>query len=161
MGKQVSFSVEARSAASPSAIYVLLSNGATWPSWSPFRAFELEREGAAGGESKGAIRVLSTGRIRNREELIELRPDQLVSYSSLSGLPIRNHRATVHLEPSAGGTLITWQEKFEAAYPGSAWYLNRALRKFVQACADGLAVRATEAGGSPSTSAGSRPDSSD
>ena len=142
MGKQVRFSVEARSAAGPAAIYALLGDGATWPSWTPFRAFELEREGEAGGESKGAIRVLTTSRIRNREELTELSPERLFSYRSLSGMPVRNHRASVRLAPGADGTLITWDEQFETTIPGSAWYLTRALRKFVQACADGLAARA-------------------
>ena len=145
MGKLVSFSVEARSAASPAAIYALLSDGATWPTWSPFQAFELEREGEAGGESKGAIRVLTSGRIRNREELTELSPDRLFGYSSLSGLPIRDHQASVRLEPVADGALITWQERFETTWPGSAWYLARSLRKFVQACADGLAIHAARA----------------
>ena len=81
MGKQVQFSVETTSAASPAAVYALLGDGATWPSWSPIGAFEL-------------------------------------------------------------GTLITWHEQFETTIPGSSWYLTRALRKFVQACANGLAARA-------------------
>jgi hypothetical protein len=144
MGKQVRFSVEATSAASPSAIYALLGDGATWPDWTPFSAFELEREGEAGGESKGAIRVFTSGRTRNREELVELSPGRLVSYRSLSGLPVRNHLASVQLAPAAGGTLITWDEQFEVTRPGSAWLLTRGLRKFVQACADGLAARAVE-----------------
>jgi hypothetical protein len=154
VGKQVRFSVEARSAASPPAIYALLGDGATWPDWTPFSAFELEREGEAGGESQGAIRVLSSGRIRNREELTELSPDRLFSYRSLSGLPIRNHQASVRLAPAAGGTLITWHEQFEATWPGSAWYLTRGLRKFVQACADGLAARAAEASNPPAAPPG-------
>ena len=108
MGKRVSFSAEARSAANPAAIYALLSDRATWPTWSPFQAFALEREGEAGGESKGAIRVFTSGRIRNREELTELSPDRLFSYSSLSGLPVRDHQASVRLVPVADGTLITF-----------------------------------------------------
>ena len=142
MGKQVRISVEARSAASAPAIYALLSDGTTWPSWTPFRTFELEREGETGGESTGAIRVFTSARVRNREELTELSPDRLLTYRSLSGMPIRNHLASVQLTPTADGTLITWHEQFEATRPGSAWYLTRALRKFVQACADGLAARA-------------------
>ncbi|HEV2536659.1 MAG TPA: SRPBCC family protein, partial [Streptosporangiaceae bacterium] len=104
--------------------------------------FELEREGEAGGESTGAIRVLTSGRIRNREELTELGPDRLIRYRSLSGMPVRNHAATVRLAAAAGGTLITWDEQFEATRPGTAWYLSRALRRFVQSCADGLAAHA-------------------
>jgi uncharacterized protein YndB with AHSA1/START domain len=142
MSSQVQFTVEARSAASPAQVYALLADGATWPRWTPFEAFELEREGEAGGESTGAIRVLTSGRIRNREELTELGPDRLIRYRSLSGMPIRNHAATVRLAPAAGGTLITWDEQFEATRPGTAWYLARALRRFVQSCADGLAAHA-------------------
>src|SRR5512135_3854082 len=83
VSKQVGFSVEARSAASPAAVYALLADGATWPRWTPFDAFELEREGEAGGESAGAIRVFTSRRVRNREELTELSPDRLISYRSL------------------------------------------------------------------------------
>jgi Polyketide cyclase / dehydrase and lipid transport len=154
VGKQVRFSVEARSAASSAAIYALLGDGATWPDWTPFTAFELEREGEAGGESQGAIRVLTSGRIRNREELTELTQDRMFSYRSLSGMPIRNHRASVNLAPAAGGTLITWHEQFEPTWPGSAWYLTRTLRKFVQACADGLATHAAEASNPPAAPPG-------
>jgi hypothetical protein len=50
----------------------------------------------------------------------------------------------VRLAPAAGGTLITWDERFEAAWPGTGWYLGRALRRFVQACADGLAAHAAQ-----------------
>ncbi len=157
MGKQARFSVQARSAASPPAIYALLGDGATWPRWTPFDAFELEREGEEGGESKGAIRVLTSRRTRNREEIIELSPGRLISYRSLSGLPIRNHLATVDLAATAGGTLITWHEQFEATMPGSTWYLTRALRKFVQACADGLAAYAARPDSAGPDSAG--PDS--
>jgi uncharacterized protein YndB with AHSA1/START domain len=144
MGKQVHFTVEARSVASPAAVYALLADGATWPRWTPFDGFELEREGEAGGESAGAIRVFTSRRIRNREEMTELSPGRLISYRSLSGLPIRNHAASVRLAPSADGTLITWDERFEATRPGTGWYISRALRRFVQDCADGLAAHAGE-----------------
>jgi uncharacterized protein YndB with AHSA1/START domain len=142
MSRQVQFTVDARSAASPAEVYALLADGATWPRWTPFDAFELEREGEAGGESTGAIRVFTDGRIRNREEVTELIPDRLTSYRSLSGMPIRNHAASVRLASAAGGTIITWDERFEATRPGTAWYLSRALRRFVQDCADGLAAHA-------------------
>jgi len=157
MGKQVNFLVTATSAASPSAIYALLSDGATWPDWSPIDAFELEKEGGTGGESKGAIRVFTTGRSRSREELLELRPGQLLSYSLLSGLPIRHHRATVSLQPAAEGTVITWQEVFETTRPGSTWLLTRLLRRFVQKCADGLAAHASQVSGEPGKPAADRP----
>jgi hypothetical protein len=142
MAKQVHFSVEARTAATPAAVYALLADGASWPRWTPFVGFELEREGEAGGESTGAIRVFTSRLITNREELTGLAQDRQISYRSLSGMPIRNHAATVRLTPADGGTLITWDEQFEATRPGTGWYLTRALRRFVQKCADGLATQA-------------------
>jgi uncharacterized protein YndB with AHSA1/START domain len=142
VSRQVQFTVEARSAASPAEVYALLADGTTWPRWTPFGTFELEREGEAGGESAGAIRVFTDGRIRSREEVTELIPDWLISYRSLSGMPIRNHAASVRLAPAAGGTIITWDEQFEVTRPGTAWFIARALRRFVQGCADGLAAYA-------------------
>jgi uncharacterized protein YndB with AHSA1/START domain len=144
MSKQVRITVEATSAASPAAVYGLLADGASWPRWTPFDAFELEREGKAGGESTGAIRVFRSRRVTNREELTELSPDRLISYRSLSGMPVRNHAASVRLAATEDGTLITWDEQFEAVWPGTGWYLARALQKFVQDCADGLASHAVE-----------------
>ena len=47
-------SVRAWTPASPAEVYRLLRDGATWPVWSPLDSFELEREGAEGGESLGA-----------------------------------------------------------------------------------------------------------
>ena len=142
MAKQQHFSVEARTTATPAAVYALLADGASWLGWAPFTGFELEREGETGGESTGAIRVFTSRWTTNREELTGLAQDRQFSYRSLSGMPIRNHAATVRLTPAGGGTLITWDEQFEATRPGTGWYLTRALRRFVQKCADGLAAQA-------------------
>lgn len=142
MRQRVTFSVSAWSAAPPGVVYELLCAGATWPRWSPIGSFRLEREGGEGGESLGAIRVFTTGRVRSREELVGFRPGREFSYSALSGLPIRDHRADVELSERDGGTAITWHEDFLAARPGSGWLLEWFLRRFVQRCADGLARHA-------------------
>jgi hypothetical protein len=142
MGKRVTFSVSAWSSAPPGAVYDLLRAGATWPEWSPIGAFRLEREGRDGGESLGAIRVFTTGTVASREELVGLEPRRSFSYSSLSGLPIRAHRADVELSGSDGGTAITWREDFWVKLPGTGWLLERYLRRFVQRCSDGLARHA-------------------
>jgi hypothetical protein len=47
-----------------------------------------------------------------------------------------------HVAPAAGGTRITWNEQFEATRPGTAWFIARALRRFVRDRADGLAAYA-------------------
>lgn len=148
MSKHVTFEVSAWSAAPPQAVYDLLRDGATWPRWSPIGSFRLEREGGAGGESGGggesvgAIRVFKTSLVTSREELVLLEPGRAFSYTALSGMPIHSHRADVKLTERDGGTAITWREDFVVKWFASAWFTGRALRGFVQRCADGLAVHA-------------------
>jgi hypothetical protein len=149
MSRRVTFSVSAWSAAAPAVVYDLLCSGATWPQWSPIGSFRLEREGRDGGESPGAIRVFTTSGVRSREELVGFEPGRSFSYSALSGLPIRDHRADVTLAESDGGTAICWREDFRAKVPGTGWLYERFLRRFVQRCADGLAGRAARLASRP------------
>jgi uncharacterized protein YndB with AHSA1/START domain len=137
-------SVHAWSPATPATVYRLLRAGATWPVWSPIDSFELEREGADGGENLGARRVFRTGSATSREEIVELVPDRRFSYSLLSGLPLHRYRADVDLEPRDGGTAIHWHSTFRAKWPGTGRILRRALGRFIQKCADGLAAYAAE-----------------
>jgi hypothetical protein len=143
MGQQV-IDVRAWSPATPAEVYRLLREGATWPVWSPIDSFELERAGADGGENLGAHRIFRTGRATSREEIVELVADRRFSYSLLSGLPLHSYRADVDLEPRDGGTAIRWHSTFHAKWPGSGGILRRALTKFIQRCADGLAAYAAE-----------------
>lgn len=142
MGRRVTFSVSAWSAAPPPAVYGLLCSGATWPEWSPIGSFRLEREGRDGGESLGAIRVFTTGTVHSREELVGFEPGRSLRYTALSGLPIRDHRADVTLAERDGGTAIDWREDFRVRLPGAGWLQEWFLRRFVQRCADGLASHA-------------------
>jgi hypothetical protein len=138
-------SVKAWTSATPAEVYRLLRDGTTWPLWSPLDSFELEREGADGGESLGARRVFRTGRSTSREEIVELQPDRRFSYALLSGLPLRDYRADVDLAPRDGGTEIHWHSRFHAKYPGTGVLFRTALGKFIRRCANGLAAYATEA----------------
>jgi hypothetical protein len=144
--------VRGRSAAAPSAVYALLRDGATWPSFSPIDRFELERSGESEREGLGAIRVFSTdhavGCTRSREEIVELRPDRRFSYVLLSGLAIRNYRADIDLEPTAdGGTAIRWHSTFTGKTPGTGWFYRRVLTGFIEKMVAGLAAHAGTARG--------------
>ena len=143
MAKQ-EINATAWTAASPAQVYRLLTEGATWPVWSPIGSFELEAEGPDGGESLGAIRAFHTGRTTSREEIVELRPDRRFSYALLSGLPMRGYRADVDLEPKDGGTSIRWHSSFDAKWPGTGGLLRRGLGRFIQRCVDGLAAHAAQ-----------------
>ncbi len=137
-------SKRAWTAATPSAVYALLRDGASWPGWSPLDSFALERPGPGGGESLGAIRVFTTGRTTSREEIVVLEPDRTFGYALLSGLPLREYRALVDLEARDGGTEIHWHSTFRAKFPGTGGLYRRFLGAFIQRCVDGLAAYGTE-----------------
>ena len=146
MAQRVTFEVQAWTRATPAAVYRLLLDGSTWPTWSPIGSFHLEREGRDGGESEGAIRVFKTGTVRTREQLVERRADESFGYVALSGLPIRADRADVELSAHNGGTAIVWREAFDPKIPGAGPALRWFLRRFVQRCADGLAAHSAADG---------------
>jgi uncharacterized protein YndB with AHSA1/START domain len=141
MGEQV-ISERAWAPAPPGAVYALLRSGRTWPEWSPIGGFELEREGAHGGESVGAIREFRTGWARSREEIVELVPERRLSYTVLSGLAIKGYRADVDLRPSDGGTEIHWHSSFRPKVPGFGGIYRRALQKATERFVAGLAAYA-------------------
>jgi hypothetical protein len=133
--------VTAQSAASPDVLYKLLADGSTWPAWSPLGSFTLERPAPDAPEGVGAIRVFRTGRVSTREEIVELVPDRRLSYTLLSGLPLRGYRANVDLSATPDGTRIDWCSRFTAKVPGTGWLYRRVLGRFIQRCANGLAAQ--------------------
>ena len=133
----------ATTTADPAAVYALLRDGSTWPTWAePIDSFELEREGADEREGVGAVRVLRGGRVVGRDEIVELVPDRRFAYKHTSNLPVRDYRGEVDLEPTANGTEIKWVSSFEPKYPGTGWLLRRGLDRFVAKLTNGLAHHA-------------------
>lgn len=142
MTRRIGFTVRAWTPTEREAVFRLVADGTTWPAWSPIGSFRLERQGGAGGESVGAVRVFTTGGVTSREQIVEIKPAESLTYEAISGLPIRNHKAKVTLADHEGGTAITWSEEFDPRFAGSGWLLESFLRRFVQKCADGLATAA-------------------
>jgi uncharacterized protein YndB with AHSA1/START domain len=137
--------VNAKSSASPEAIYSLLIDGATWPCWSPIETFELEHEGDPAPEGVGAIRAFRRGRTTGRDEILELVPARRIRYASLSGVPVRDYVGTVELEPVDDGTIVHWDALFTAKVPGTGVVVERALRRFLERCVTGLAKYSSRA----------------
>ena len=108
----------ATTSADPATVYALLRDGASWPTWSPIDAFELERPGESEREGVGAVRVLRSGRVTGRDTIVELVPDRRLSYTHASSLPVRDYRGDIDLTPVAGGTEIRWATSFEPKIPG-------------------------------------------
>jgi hypothetical protein len=97
--RAIHVSATAQSRAPAATVFALLKDGTTWPSWTMFDAFELERPGKEEPMGLGAIRVFSTALTRSREETVELVPDRRLSYALLSGFPFTGYRADVDLSP--------------------------------------------------------------
>jgi len=142
MGKKLEIDERAWTAADPDTVFGLVAKGDTWPVWSPIDSFELQQEGEGEPEGLNAVRVFRTGRTTSIERLVELRPGRRLSYSLLEGLPLRDYRADVDLEPADGGTNIRWHSTFEPKHRGTGWIYRFALAKFIRRCVNGLATHA-------------------
>lgn len=128
--------------ADPAAVWRLLGDSSTWPSWTPIESVDLERPGGADG--LGEVRAFQTGRVRVREEIVERQTDRRLSYKLLSGLAVRDYRADVDLTPGPGGTDIRWHTSFTAKVPGFGWLYRKALAKATQRFVDGLAKHSAD-----------------
>ena len=133
----------ATTTADPATVYALLRDGATWPVWGPLDSFELERPGEDEAEGLGAVRIFRSGRVTGRDTIAELVQDRRFSYTHVSNLPMKNHRADVDLTPAGDGTEIRWVSAFDPKFPGTGALLRRGLDGFVAKLADGLAGHAS------------------
>jgi hypothetical protein len=135
----------ARTEAPASTVFALLKHGATWPHWTMFSTFQLERPGRDEPFGVGAVRVFKTSVSKAREEIVELVPGRRLSYVLLSGFPVRNYRACVDLEPAAdGATTIVWRTSFDAKYWGTGWFWRWFFGRVIQRCAKDLASGARD-----------------
>jgi len=145
----------ATTSASPAAVYALLADGSTWPSWSPIGSSELLEPGDGTPEGLGAVRLFTTGRHKSRERVVVCEPGARFSYVLEKGLPLRDYRAVITLTPAddGSGTSIAWRSTFRAKVPGTGWVYRRALDQFIGQTVDGLAQAATRDHAAPGTTA--------
>ena len=138
--------IEVLTRAAPAAVYGLLTDGSTWPRWSPIESVEIEQPGEPPPEGVGAIRVQRRGRTTGRDQIRELVPNRRFAYVSLSGLPVRDYAGEVDLALTpGGGTTIRWRASFEPRYPGTGWLVEHGIRRFLDQCVHGLAAEAITA----------------
>ena len=125
-------------------VYALLRDGASWPRWAGIDSFQREPAGDGEPEGVGSIRVFRKGKITGRDRVAELIPDRRFSYLHLSGLPVRDYRGDVDLEPTADGTRIRWRISFRPKVPGTGWLLRWGIARFARQSARGLAADAED-----------------
>ena len=131
----------AHSAAPPAKVFALLGDASTWPNWSQFTHFRLERPGKGSPQGVGAIRELKTRISKVHEEITGFEPERRVSYRLLSGMPLRNYEAETLLTPRDGGTDIMWRSHFEPER--FAFFWRWLMRRVIAGIAEDLA-RAAE-----------------
>jgi uncharacterized protein YndB with AHSA1/START domain len=133
--------VSGRSSAPPERVWALLADARTWHRWAPFDDSTVEE-----GDGLGEVRRFRTGRRTTRERVTGFEPSRRLEYELLSGIPIRDYRAEVTLAPDGDGTTIRWHSRFDTKLPGTGPLFRRALGRFIEKTAEGLAREAESSG---------------
>jgi uncharacterized protein YndB with AHSA1/START domain len=123
-------------AAPPEAVWALLDDSASWPSWTPID--EHHPVGPAGPDGTGEERRFRNGRVTVHERIIEREPGRRLVYTLLGGLALRDYRAEITLAPRGAGTDLRWHTTFRPKVPGTGRLYRRALAAATRAFVDGL-----------------------
>jgi carbon monoxide dehydrogenase subunit G len=137
---------EAYAAAPPEAVWRLLADPLTWPSFSPVGKAVIERPGTTEPTGLGMIRRLQTGPLRMREEVVASDAPRHHAYILLSGMNLRDYRGDVTLTPEGAGTRIHWEVSFTGAFPGAVAFWKPGLAFALKGFAKGIARAAEQAG---------------
>jgi uncharacterized protein YndB with AHSA1/START domain len=132
--------VTQRVAAPREAVFDVLADLPRWTRWAGLGRVTLEREGRDTPCGPGAIRVFTNYGFAGREEILSLERPATMTYTLLSGMPVRDHLAEVHCTEDGDGTLVTWRCRFEATVPGLGpvlqlfvrWIFTRTLRRLAR-----------------------------
>jgi ribosome-associated toxin RatA of RatAB toxin-antitoxin module len=135
------FEARATSRASAATVFGLASDSMSYPTWSMIGSCEIVRAGDSLG--LGELRIFRTGFLRLLEEVVEVVPQRRVSYVVHRGLPFRDYRADVDLEPlEGGGTSIRWRCAFYPRIRGTGWLCRAFMRSVLSSMAPALARHA-------------------
>jgi Polyketide cyclase / dehydrase and lipid transport len=137
-----------RACAAPAeAVYDLLIDVERWPDWlSGVRSAVWEKVGTR-GIREGAIRRIVVNGLTMREKILIDDGPHHHAYRIVSGIPVIDHRADVHIHDAPGGSLIVWRATFRSRIPVAGpliWVMLRAtMPRMAAALAKGAERRVT------------------
>ena len=134
-----SFKYVRQVAAPPEIVFDVLTDHRRYTEITPLRKAALEREGEPAPNGVGAIRVLTVAGPPMREEVIAYERPYRFAYKILSGLPVRDHVGTVEMQPSDGGTEITYAVKTTPTLPLGGPVFMLVLKKAIRDLIGGVA----------------------
>jgi Polyketide cyclase / dehydrase and lipid transport len=121
--------------AAPHSVWPLIGEAERWAEWAGFTRATLERPGTGDPQGVGALRHFSIGPGGSREEVVAWEPPHHLAYTIVSGFPVREYRADVHLEAEGGGTRVRWEATFDERFPGTGAVMrvvvDRLIHRFV------------------------------
>jgi uncharacterized protein YndB with AHSA1/START domain len=126
-------------AAPPETVFDVLTDHRRYAEITPLRKAELEREGEPAPNGVGAIRVLTLAGPPMREEVLTYERPHRFAYKVLSGLPVRDHVGTVELQPSDGGTKITYAVKTTPTVPLAGSVVVAFMKQGIKTLLNGVA----------------------
>jgi uncharacterized protein YndB with AHSA1/START domain len=115
-------------AASPEAVWALVSNAASYAEWGAWDGSgDRELGGKASGDA-GTTRWMRYHNTTTVEQVLEADSGRRLAYTVVSGIPVRNYRAEVTLTPTERGTDIRWTAEWDQTLMGRI--VHRTLRSF-------------------------------
>ena len=132
--------------AAPEFVWALVSDVMTYPRWGPWREAGYQRPGDTSPRGTGAEYWLRSSRRYGLsypvsvERVLDAEQGRHLAYTVIGGIPVRNYRADITLEPAAGGTRIRWAASWDRTMSGRL--VHRSLRKLYPQIVASLAAAA-------------------
>ena len=130
-------------AAAPEFVFGTITDHASYPSFTPIRRCELEREGDEAPNGVGAIRALHVAGPPIRERVTAYESPRLFSYEVLSGIPVKSQVGTVTIDPAGdAASTMRYDLEIEPLIPFSGPVVGFITKTAIGRLMDGVAREA-------------------